>query len=154
MLFVVAFDIYSMAVQANNQKLYSAAVAFYEILVNQTIEEEKFGRIYYHQLWNFEISSQQAKSSLKNSKRVHDEKLTNIGQYGTLQRCNQHPFNPKIRKKKQYRITSNFTPILDRTTLAYYTFPINKKTSIKTNLNIATHVQTEKLCRGEQLKVT
>ena len=153
-LFVAAFDIYTMAVQANSQKLYAAAVAFFEVLVNQTIEEEKIGRIHYPYLWDFKMNSLQAKSLLKASKKVHDDQLTKMGQYGVLQRCNQHPFTPKNKKKNRYRTPSNFTPILDRTTLAYYSLFINKQTAMETNLNIATHVQTEKLCRGDQLRVS
>ena len=83
---------------------------------------------------------------------MHDNRLDNKGQFGLLRRCNQYPFDPKLRKKKKFRQEYNATVILDRKTLNYFFHPKRHETK-GTERRISTQLQVDKLCRGTQLRV-
>ena len=150
---ILAFDLHVLAVQASNNELYDASAAFFELLLRQTENEEKLGKLNYSHLWNFKITVQRAEQLVKLAYKVHDEKLIKRGQYGRKHRCNKHPFDPNVKKKKRYRDPANVTTILDRETLDYLVLVKERKPIVDIDFQISTTMQVDKLCRGTQLRV-
>ena len=105
-------------------------------------------------MWDFKTSSQKASELVQTAHKVHDDQLVKNGQYGIQQRCNQYPFDPKIRRLKKFRSQYNVTSVLDRDRLQYFMRKELETQTIDRDFKIATQIQADRLCRGAQLRVT
>ena len=140
-----------LAYEGNNNKLYDAATAFFELLVQKSTEEQKLGIQTISHLFDHKVEPRRNKILMDSVKKVHDHELDKHGQFGQQRRCNQYPFDEKLRKKKKFKEGYNYTKILDRKAMEIF---FDKKTQKSTiDHKISTQIQVDKLCRGTQLRV-
>ena len=138
--------------------MFEAGVVFSDILANQTsknkirsigLEEKQFFR-------NIKVGHRQAREFLAKAKRLNDDKLVKLGQYGNRHRTTKHPFDSNLRKHKTVKWQSRTDTILDRKTLSKVTNNNDKKgMSFQDFLtyNKAKVEQGDVLCSGGQLRV-
>jgi hypothetical protein len=149
---ILAFDLTRFAYEATENELYDAAVESFEHLVKKSEQEKKSGIESIDWLFKHKVEPQKSRILLNTTKKAHDHKLDNQGQYGSQRRCNQYPFDPKLRKKKKFKKGYNPMIILDRLTTQKAILHETKPEKLAES-KIATHLQVDKLCRGGQLRV-
>ena len=136
---ILAFDLTRFAYGSMQNGLYDAAVESFEHLVKKSEEEKKSGIENFDHLFKHKVEPKKMKILLNTAKKAHDHKLDKQGQFGVLRRCNQYPFDPQLRKKKKFK--KGYSPVKKR------------KPKTPSEVRIATQLQVDKLCRGDQLRV-
>lgn len=152
------FDVNTIATQALEHRLFHAAVVFAGILVNQTLQN-KIRRISLDEkqfFGNIKVSHKQATELFNKAKRLNDEKLVKLGQYGKLHRTTKYPYDKNLRNHKFVKWQSRLDTILDRNTLEN-TLKNTDKKSMKFR-DVVTYYkanaeQGDVLCSGAQLRV-
>ena len=150
-IIILAFDLTRFAYEATNKELYDAAVESFEHLVKKAEEEKKSGIESFEHLFKYKVEPERMKILLNTTKKAHDHKLDKQGQFGTLRRCNQYPYDLQLRKKKKFKKGYNPLIIRDRITTKQHTY--ETKPEKRSLGKIATQLQVDKLCRGGQLRV-
>ena len=111
-------------------------------------QEQFFGRI--------EVGHRQATDLLNTAKRLNDDKLVKLGQYGKIHRTTKYPFDDNLKNHKFVKWQSKIGSILDRKTLENLV-QNNDKKAMKfeefVTYNKAETEQGDILCRGGQLRV-
>ena len=150
--YFIAFDLYLMATQALKYKLFFAAVVFFEELLKTTT-----GSVHFEHLWNTTILYDLTKKQLESAKMIHDYSLLTYGQYGKVHRCNNETFQAKFRDFPMVvvdvSVLDRRQKITDKYKLMQIAGPRNKK-KIKNEVNTSITIQSDKLCNGEQIRVS
>ena len=141
-----------MAGSAIENELFDAAVEFLEELVKTSEQEINLGISSVNDLFHHKVELQKYRINLKTTKKVHDGWLDKRGQYGIERRCNQYPFDSRLRKKKKFRKNYNAPVINSRKEIKRYATLIERSDKID-EYHISTQLQVDKLCRGSQLQV-
>ena len=152
---ILAFDLTRLAYQATENELYDAAVENFEQLVKKSEEEKKSGIESFDYLFKHKVEPERMKILLNTTKKVHDDKLDKMGQFGGIRRCNQYPFDPQLRKKKKFNNAYIPLKIRNRVTAknALNETKPEKLSEVKQVDYRFTQLQVDKLCRGGQLRV-
>lgn len=141
-----------MAYMGRNNELYDASVDFLEHLIKKSKEEKKSGKATFDHLYHHKINPKKYKIYLNNTKKLHDSKLINEGQFGRQRRCRQYPFDPSLKKKNQFKDPNNATIVKTRELVKSYV-QIKIANKYSDEFHISTQLQVDKLCKGEQLLV-
>ena len=141
-----------MAGSAIENELFDAAVEFLEQLVKKAEQEINFGITSMDDLFHHKVELQNYKIHLNTTKKIHDDWLDKRGQYGIERRCNQYPFDSRLKKKKKFRKNYNAPIINSRKEIKRYATLIGRSDKID-KYHISTQLQVDKLCRGSQLQV-
>ena len=140
-----------MGQQAMKAQLYHAAVVLFAHLSRYLKRKNQFKSVHYLNLWNVTITYDEVKHLLTSAIATHDHKLIKRGPYGDIHRCNEVAFRAKTRSFKN----PSGPPILGRKMQnKYHQYLLENDTLGNAGkYYMAESMQSERLCKGEQIQV-
>ena len=158
-----------MATEAIKSGQYHAGVVFHELLVKQSLKEEKKNENRHTYFGTLNLTHKYSKELLIVAMKDHDRVLSKRGHLGRYFQCNAMPFNKRLRQNESILMPKTSVTVLDRDTLFSLTPEESNRrrllgrkrwtdngTSSPTNaLNYiaSQRSQAGKLCNGVQLRV-
>ena len=157
-----------MATEAIKSGQYEAGVIFHELLVKQSLKEEK-NREHRHKYFEeIDITSKYSKELLIDAVNEHDRVLSKRGHIGRYFQCNSIPFNKRTSQNVTIIQPNTSVAILDRDQLFSLSSRERKRRRLlgrkrwadtENNPNeewdylMAERFQSDKLCNGVQVRV-
>ena len=158
-----------MATEAMKSGQYQAGVVFHELLVKQSLKEEKKKENRHLYFGTLHLTHKYSKELLIEAMKDHDRVLLKRGHLGRYFQCNAMPFNKRLRQNESILIPKTSVGVLDRDTLFSLTPEESNRrrllgrkrwadngTSNPTdalNYIASQRSQAGKLCNGVQLRV-
>ena len=158
-----------MATEAIKSGQYQAGVIFHELLVKQSLKEEKKNENRHTYFGTLHLTHKYSKELLIEAMKEHDRVLLKRGHLGRYFQCNAMPFNKRLRQNESILMPKASVTVLDRDTLFALTpEECNRRRLLgrkrwadngTTNANDALDYiasqrsQAGKLCNGVQLRV-
>ena len=158
-----------MATEAIKSGQYQSGVVFHELLVKQSLKEEKKKENRHLYFGTLNLTHKYSKELLIEAMRDHDRVLLKRGHLGRYFQCNAMPFNKRLRPNESIVMPKTSVTVLDRDKLFSLTpeernrrrllgrkrWADNGTSSPTDALNyIASQRSQEgKLCNGVQLRV-
>ena len=158
-----------MATEAMKSGQYQAGIIFHELLVKQSLKEEKKKENRHLYFGTLNLTHKYSKELLIEAMRDHDRVLLKRGHLGRYFQCNAMPFNKRLRPNESIVMPKTSVTVLDRDKLFSLTpeernrrrllgrkiWADNGTSNPEDALNyIASQRSQEgKLCNGVQLRV-
>ena len=158
-----------MATEAIKSGQYQSGVVFHELLVKQSLKEEKKNENRHTYFGTLHLTHKYSKELLIEAMKEHDRVLLKRGHLGRYFQCNAMPFNKRLRPNESIVMPKTSVTVLDRDKLFSLTpeernrrrllgrkiWADNGTSSPEDALNyIASQRSQEgKLCNGVQLRV-
>ena len=158
-----------MATEAMKSGQYQAGVVFHELLVKQSLKEEKKKENRHLYFGTLNLTHKYSKELLIEAMRDHDRVLLKRGHLGRYFQCNAMPFNKRLRQNESIVMPKTSVTVLDRDKLFSLTPEERNRrrllgrkrwtdngTSNPTdalNYIASQRYQAGKLCNGVQLRV-
>ena len=158
-----------MATEAMKSGQYQAGVVFHELLVKQSLKEEKKRENRHTYFGTLHLTHKYSKELLKEAMKDHDRVLLKRGHLGRYFQCNAMPFNKRLRQNESISMPKATVTVLDRDTLFALTpeesnrrhllgrnrWAENGTTNPNDALDYITSQRSQagKLCNGVQLRV-
>ena len=158
-----------MATEAIKSGQYHAGVVFHELLVKQSLKEEKKNENRHTYFGTLNLTHKYSKELLIEAMTEHDRVLLKRGRLGNYFQCNAMPFNKRLRQNESVLIPKASFTVLDRDKLFAFTPEERNRRRLlgrkrwaeneTSNPNDALDYiasqrsQASKLCNGVQLRV-
>ena len=158
-----------MATEAMKSGQYQAGVVFHELLVKQSLKEEKKKENRHLYFGTLNLIHKYSKELLIDAMKNHDRVLFKRGHLGRYFQCNTMPFNKRLRQNERILMPKTSVTVLDRDKLFSLTPEIRNRRRLlgrkrwadngTSNPNDALDYlasqrsQAGKLCNGVHLRV-
>ena len=158
-----------MATEAMKSGQYQAGVVFHELLVKQSLKEEKKKENLHSYFGTLNLTHKYSKELLIEAMKDHDRVLFKRGHMGRYFQCNAMPFHKRLRQNESIPMPKTSVTVLDRDKLFSLTPEETNRRRLlgrkrwadngTSNPNYALEYiasqrpQAGKLCNGVQLRV-
>ena len=103
-----------MATEAIKSGQYQSGVVFHELLVKQSLKEEKKNENRHTYFGTLHLTHKYSKELLLEAMKEHDRVLLKRGHLGRYFQCNAMPFNKRLRQNESILMPKTSVTVLDR----------------------------------------
>ena len=103
-----------MATEAIKSGQYQSGVVFHELLVKQSLKEEKKKENRHLYFGTLNLTHKHSKELLIEAMKDHDRVLLKRGHLGRYFQCNAMPFNKRLRQNESILMPKTSVTVLDR----------------------------------------